>query len=96
MGKEDCCESECCCEEEKKSQTMTGMSLEIGDKAWSKVLQRKMEAMLEKAKGKQMDKVASVAFEYVTKYYAASMQGKALTKSEADAFEKRLNDAMMG
>lgn len=96
MGKEDCCESECCCEEEKKSQSMTGLSLEIGDKAWSKVLQRKMEARLEKEKGKQMEKVASVAYEYVNKYYKASMQGKALPKSEIDAFEKKLNDAMMG
>ena len=96
MGNEKMDDCGCCCEEEKKNQTMTGMCLEIGDKAWSAVLQRKLEAKLEKSKGKEMDKVASVAFEYVTKYYSAAMQGKALPKSETDAFEKKLNDAMMG
>jgi len=90
---EEC--GECCCEE-KKEETMTGMSVEIGDKAWMAILQRKFEAMLEKEKGKQMDKVAAVAYEYVTKYYAASMQGKQLSKSETDAYEKKLTAAMQG
>ncbi len=95
MGNDKSCESDCCCEEEK-NKTMTGMSIEIGDKAWSKVLQRKMEALLEKKMGKQMDKFAAIAFEYTTKYYTASMQGKTLSKGDTDAFEKKLNDAMMG
>ncbi len=86
----------CCCEEEKKEQTMTSMAIEIGDKAWMAVLQRKFEAKLMKAKGKQMEKVATVAFEYVTKYYMATMQGKKFPQSETDAFEKKLNAAMMG
>ncbi|VVC00574.1 Uncharacterised protein [uncultured archaeon] len=90
MGNEKC---ECCCEEEKE-QTMTGMMVEVGDKAWMKVLQRKFEARLEKKSGKQMEKVADIAFEYVHKYYALSMQGKKMPKSETDAYEKKLNDAM--
>jgi hypothetical protein len=53
-----------------------------------------MEAMLEKKRGKAMDKVAAVAMEYATKYYAASMQGKTLSKSETDSYEKKLNAAM--
>ena len=75
---------------------MTGMSVEIGDKAYMAVLQRKFEAKLEKTMGKSMGKVADIAFEYVHKYYAAAMKGKTLPKSETDAFEKKLNAAMMG
>ncbi len=90
-------EEECCgCCEEKKEQTMTGMAVEVGDKAWMAVLQRKFEARLEKKMGKGMDKLADVAFDYVSKYYAASMQGKKLSGSETDAFEKKLNEAMKG
>lgn len=94
MGKEECCE--CCCGEGKKTQTMTWWSIEISDRAWAAILQRKMEAMLEKTMGKQMDNVASVAFEYAVKYHMAVMQGKTLPKSETDAFEKKLSAAMMG
>lgn len=75
---------------------MTGMAIEIGDKAWMGVLQRKMEAKLEKTMGKQMDKVADIMMDYVHKYYAASMKGKEFPKSETEAFEKKLNAAMMG
>ncbi|MCX6772961.1 MAG: hypothetical protein NTV88_04290 [Candidatus Micrarchaeota archaeon] len=91
---DECCSSECCCEEEKK-QTMTGMAVEMGDKAWMAVIQRKMEANLEKTMGKQLGKVAGIMAEYVHKYYAASMQGKKLSAGETAAFEKKLNDAMM-
>lgn len=96
MGHDKSSDCECCCEEEKKKITMTGMAVEIGDKAWMAVIQRRMESMLEKQMGKQMDKVAAIASEYVHKYYAASMQGKTLSKAETDAFEKKLNAAMMG
>jgi len=86
-------ECDCCCEEEKE-ETMTGMAIKVGDQAWMAVLQRKFEARLEKKMGKGMEKLADIAFEYVSKYYSASMQGKTLPKSETDAFEKKLNDAM--
>ena len=95
MDKDDeKCDCECCCEE-KKEQTMTGMAIDLGDKAWSAVIQRKMEARLEKTMGKQMGKVADIMTEYAHKYYAAAMQDKQLSKSETAAFEKKLNEAMM-
>lgn len=84
----------CCCEDEKPKATMTSMAIEIGDKAWMAVLQRKMESIMEKKMGKQMEKTAAVAFEYAHKYYGAKMQGKELPKSETEAFEKKLNDSM--
>ena len=93
MNDENC---GCCCEEEKPKPTMTGMAVEIGDKAWTAILQRKFEARLEKKMGKEMEKLADISFEYVHKYYAAKMQGKEFPKSETDAFEKKLNDAMKG
>lgn len=91
-GKEECCE---CCEGEKK-QAMTGMAVGIGDRAWMAVLQRKFEARLEKKMGRGMEKLADVAFDYVSKYYAAAMQEKKLSNAETEAFEKKLNDAMRG
>ncbi len=94
MGHGHMGECECCCEEEKPKATMTGMAVDIGDKAWMAVIQRKFESMLEKKMGKHMDKVAAVAFEYVSKYYGAKMKGKEFPKSETDAFEKKLMDAM--
>ena len=108
MGKdnEECCDCgceccgkggkcECCCEEKKAPETMTGMAIDMGDKAWMAVIGRKMEAKLEKGMGKQMDKVATIMVEYAHKYYAASMKGKKLSQSETDAYEKKLNAAMM-
>ena len=94
MGHEKDESCECC--GEKKEQTMTGMAVEIGDKAWTAVLQRKFEAKLEKKMGKELDKVASIAFEYASKYYAAAMKGNPLPRSETEDFEKKLNEAMSG
>ena len=87
---------ECCCECHEEEETMTGLAIRIADKAWSKVLQRRLESMLDEKRGKTMDKVAAVAMEYATKYYAPAMQGKELGKSETDSYEKRLMAAMKG
>jgi hypothetical protein len=96
MEKEKSSECGCCCGCHEQEETMTGMAIRIADKAWSKVLQRRLESMLEKKRGKTMDKVAAVAMEYATKYYAASMGGKELGKGETDSYEKKLMAAMKG
>ena len=88
-GKEECCE---CCEE----KSFGGSMVELADKAWMKVAQRKLEAMLEKEHGKELDRVAKVTYEYARKFYSAQMEGKELPKGAAEKFEKDLMAAMKG
>ncbi|MFA6214063.1 MAG: hypothetical protein WC717_02180 [Candidatus Micrarchaeia archaeon] len=82
----------CCCEEEDES--FGAMMVEVADKAWMKVMQRKLEAMIEKRNGKEMDRVASVAYDYAHRLYALKMDGKEMPKGAAEEFEKKLMAAM--
>ena len=88
--KESC---ECCCEEPKEKK-MGDYMFEVADKAWMKVVQRKLEAMIEKQNGKALDKVAKITFDYVHKTYRLQMAGKEMPKGSAEKFEKDLMAAM--
>jgi len=87
MKNDQCCSEECC--EEEKS--LGEMMADVADKAWMKVAQRKIEAMIEKENGKGMDKAAKITYEYVHALYAAKMAGKELPKGAAAEFEKKLS-----
>ncbi|MFA6489572.1 MAG: hypothetical protein WCT52_02720 [Candidatus Micrarchaeia archaeon] len=86
----ECC-GECDCE---KPKSFGDMMVDVSDKAWFAVLQRKIEKIIEKKNGKGMDKVANLTYEYVHSMYAAKMAGKELPKGAAAEFEKKLNAAL--
>lgn len=90
MGNEESCE---CCEEE---ESLGDMTMGVADKAWMKVLQRKLEAMIEKNQGEGMDKTAKIVYEYARTFYDMKMAGKKMPKGAAEAFEKKLMAAMQG
>jgi len=90
MKDEQCCSEECC----KEEASLGSMMVDVADKAWMKVAQRKIEAMIEKENGKGMDKVAKITYDYVHALYAAKMAGKELPKGASEEFEKKLNAAL--
>jgi len=77
-----------------KEKTMTAMSVELGDKAWGAIAQRKFEEMLERDMGKTIEKTVRLQYEYCGKYYSAMMNGKKLSAAETKEFEKKMNEAM--
>jgi hypothetical protein len=93
MGMDKKCECGCCCDEE---ESFGDSMVELADKAWMKVVQRRLEAILEKEQGKELDRVAKVTYEYAKKFYTAQMSGKELPKGSAEEFEKKLMAAMKG
>ncbi len=91
MDKEESCE--CCCEEEKK-ENFGGMMVEVAEDAWTAVVQRKIEAMIEKSDGKGLDKVAKIILDHTRLVWQMKMAGKELPKGANEEFEKTLMAAM--
>ena|GEM_PF-5954815 len=83
-----------CCQEEEDD--FGGMMVEVADKAWMKVAQRKLEALIEKNNGKEMDKMAKLVYDYAHELYSLKMSGKEMPKGAAEEFEKKLMAAMKG
>ena len=93
MGMEESCG--CCCEgETKEKEKMGDMMVEIADKAWMKVVQKKLEAMIAEKNGEELDGVAKLTYEYVHKLYGEKMAGREMPAGSAEEFEKKLMEAM--
>lgn len=93
MGMEESCE--CCCEE-KKEPKFGDMMVGVADKAWMRVVQGKLEAIIEKKNGKELDRVAKLTYDYAHALYGAKMAGRELPKGAAEKFEKELMAALKG
>jgi len=85
---------DCCCDE--KEQRYGDMMVDVADRAWMKVAQRKLEALIEKNNGKEMDKTAKLVYDYAHKLYSLKMAGKEMPKGAYEEFEKNLMAAMKG
>ena len=93
MGKTN--EENCgCCHEEEDD--FGGMMVEIAEDAWAAVVQRKIEAMIEKEDGKGMDKIAKIILEHTRMVWKMKMSGKEMPKGADEEFEKKLMSAMKG
>lgn len=84
----------CCCNEQEDD--FGGMMVEVAEDAWTAVVQRKIEAMLEKSDGKRLDNVAKIILEHTREAWRMEMSGKEMPKGAAEAFEKKLMAAMKG
>jgi len=84
----------CCCHE--KEDDFGGMMVEMAEDAWTAVVQRKIEAMIEKSDGKGLDKVAKIILEHTRMVWKMKMSGKEMPKGANGAFEKKLMAAMKG
>ena len=82
----------CCCHEEEED--FGGMMVEVAEDAWTAVVQRKIEAMIEKEDGKSLNNVARIILEQARATWKAEMSGKGMPKGAAEEFEKKLMAAM--
>ena len=94
MKEEECKSGEgcgCCHEGE---DDFGGMMTDLAEDAWAAVVQRKIEAMIEKEDGKSLNNVAKVILEHTRAMWKAKMSGKEMPKGAAEEFEKKLMAAM--
>jgi len=91
MGEENSCG---CCEEEEPG--FGDMMIDVAEDAWTAVVQRKIEAMIEKEDGKGLDKVAKIILEHTRKVWQMKMAEKPMPKGATEEFEKKLMAAMQG